>query len=397
MRRIWFFFLIFLLVAIILAPLYVLHDVEGKPPEGFFFGVSYGQQTVHGAKLLIDRVKGYTNFFVINNWDISTNETALNEVCDYAAEAGLKFIVFFDYVSLGKYVPPFYDAYPWHEEWVLTAKERWGENFLGIYIYEEPGGKQISTGLFDELFHDDGRAEMYENVTTYSEAAEVFVRELPRGLSFHFLQNSNITRFVSDYALYWYDYLAGYDTVFAELGWNHSTPQQIGLCRGAATAQNKDWGTIITWKSPIEEPASIKNASEMLQDMLVSYEAGAKYIVIFNFPQYPEGNPFGILTDDHFTAMEQFWNHVTEHPEEFGKTSGQVAYVLPKDYGWGMRNPDDNIWFPTWGPDEKSPLIWENMNKLIEKYGLQLDLVYEDPRFTLEKYSQVYFWNATID
>ncbi|MFW6111349.1 MAG: hypothetical protein ACOC6H_04855 [Thermoproteota archaeon] len=31
--------------------------------EDFFFGVSYGQDTVEEARLLIDRVKDYTNVF----------------------------------------------------------------------------------------------------------------------------------------------------------------------------------------------------------------------------------------------------------------------------------------------------------------------------------------------
>ena len=37
------------------------------------------------------------------------------------------------------------------------------------------------------------------------------------------------------------------------------------------------------------------------------------------------------------------------------------------------------------------------MNKLIEKYGLQLDVVYDDARFNCEKYDQVYYWNSTIN
>jgi hypothetical protein len=343
MKRIWFLPLTLLLVTFVLtSTVYILYNIERKPPEGFFFGVSYGSNTVNEAKLLIDKVKGYTNFFIVNNWDVSTNETALNEICDYVAEAGLSFIVFFDFISLGKYVDPFHDEYPWHEEWVLTAKEKWGEKFLGIYIYEEPGGKQIDTGLFDEFLHDNERSRMYENVTKYSEAAEVFVTELPRSWSFHYLQNSNITKFVSDYALYWFDYLADYDTVFAELGWNHSTPQQIGLCRGAATAQGKEWGAIITWT--YENPPYLASGAKILEDMISAYESGAKYVIVFNFPRFPEGNPFGILNEEHFIAMQQFWEHTYTYPEDYGKTTDQVAFVLPKDYGWGMRSPEDRIW-----------------------------------------------------
>ena len=394
MKRILLLLFTIILVSVLLLSLiHVYYDGYNKPPEGFFFGVSYGLQTVHEAKLLIDKVKGYTNFFIVNNWDISTNETALNEICDYAADSGLSFIVFFDFISLSEH------GYPWHADWVITAKDRWEDKFLGIYIYEETAGKQIDTGLFDEFHMASERARMYENVTTYSQAAEVFVTELPLSWDFHYLQNSNIPRFVSDYALYWFDYLAGYDTVFAELGFGLNINQNIGLCRGAARAQNKDWGTIIVWKSrnPEDETMGIyKTGPEMLQDMLISYEAGANYIVIFDFPRYPEDNPYGILTEEHFTAMQQFWQHVCEHPEDYGKTVGQVAFVLPKDYGWGMRSENDKIW-GLWSADELSPVIWKNMSKLIEKYGIQLDIVYDDPRFSYETYSEVIFYNSTVN
>jgi hypothetical protein len=127
----------------------------------------------------------------------------------------------------------------------------------------------------------------------------------------------------------------------------------------------------------------------------------AKYIVVFNYSNSTENsetNPYGTLTPEHFAAMERFWNYIQAYPREvYGKVDGQVAFVLPKDYGWGMRTVEDNIW-GLWPADEKAPLIWENMNKLITKYGLRLDIVYDDPRFNFsEKYSQVYLWNQTID
>ena len=45
--------------------------------------------------------------------------------------------------------------------------------------------------------------------------------------------------FTSDYALYWFDYFVGYDTVFVELGWNHDTLLHIALGRGAVNLQEK--------------------------------------------------------------------------------------------------------------------------------------------------------------
>ena len=377
-----------LIVAISLPIAFWSFSIKETTEPPVFFGVSFGGKTVSEAKLLIDKVKGYTNFFLVNSWDLNTNETALDEVCNYAAEAGLNFIVFFDYIALHPGLP----LSSWHGEWVITAKDKWPEKFLGIYIYEEPGGKQIDTKLFDELENSE-RADIYENVTSYSEAAEVFITELPRGPSFHYLQNSNISKYTSDYALYWFDYLAGYDVIFVELGWSHSRPEHIGLCRGAATAQEKEWGAIITWSS--YDPPYLARGQEILEDMLTAYETGARYVIVFNYPKYPETNPYGILLDEHFSAMQQFWKHIHEHPEDYGKTKGQVAFVLPKDYGWGMRWPTDTIW-GLWPADNSSSVIWENMNKLIDRYGLQLDILYDDPRFSFDEYSKVYYWDSSI-
>ena len=383
----------FLLVAIVaiaaFSPIIYWQIISrGNANTPLFFGVSFGGKTASEAKLLIDKVNGYTNFFLVNSWDLSINETALTEVCDYAAKANLSFIVFFDFISLDPI------GYPWHSEWILSAEERWGPKFLGIYIYEEPGGKQIETGVFDEFIM--GRLDVpqrFKNASNYSEAADIFVTELPKGISFEFLENSGITKFTSDYALYWFDYLAGYDTVFVELGWNNSRTQQIALCRGAADSQGKDWGAIITWT--YNEPPYLASGPEILEDMLTAYEAGAKEVIVFNYPVYPETNPYGILLEEHFTAMQQFWTYIHEHPEEYGKEKGQVAFVLPKDYGWGMRWPSDKIW-GLWPADSISSLIWEKMNKLIASYGLKLDVVYDDPWFSFAEYSKVYYWNSSI-
>jgi hypothetical protein len=42
------------------------------------------------------------------------------------------------------------------------------------------------------------------------------------------VKNQSCQIFTSDYALHWWDYEGGYDTVFAELGWNNTAAQEIG-------------------------------------------------------------------------------------------------------------------------------------------------------------------------
>ena len=163
--------------------------------------------------------------------------------------------------------------------------------------------------------------------------------------------------------------------------------------------QEKDWGAIIVWT--YYEPPYLGNASEIYQDMTLAYRAGAKYVVVFNYPTYPETNPYGILSEEHFEAMRQFWNYVKANPREnYGRMSGEVALVLPKDYGWGMRRNEyitqDRIW-GLWPEDEKATLILDNANKLLSGYGLSLDIIYDDSRFDYKgDYAKVYFWNSTI-
>ncbi len=375
---------------------YISYTVWGSSTkQDFYFGVSFGLNTTAEATLLIDKVKGYTNFFLVNNWDISTNETALNEVCDYAAQANLHFMVFFDFISNQTYL--------WHQTWLDTAKQRWGDKFLGIYLYDEPGGQQIDGGQWDSGPYVQ---QLYSEVKSPSEAANAYV-QLGQTQSMNALKSRGIPVFTSDYALYWYDYQAGYDAIFVEYGWNVSRTQQTALCRGAANAFGRDWGAILTWT--YQHAPYITSGPEILQDMQTAYDAGAKYVIVFNFPTNPEGNPHGILAEEHFTAMQQFWNYTQGFSKGTGKVAGQAVLVLPKDYGGGLRRADDNVWAPlnasdpnlkwrfTWPADTQTPLVWENMNKLSDKYGLKLDIVFDGDRINLiKRYSRVYLWNETI-
>jgi hypothetical protein len=196
--------------------------------------------------------------------------------------------------------------------------------------------------------------------------------------------------FTSDYALYWFDYLAGYDGVFAEFGWNHTRSQDIALVRGAAKMQNKTWGAIITWT--YDNPPYLYSGEKLYDDMVLAFENGAKYISVFN---YPKINDYGILNEDHFQALERFWNKITTDTK-YAPHEAETALVLPRNYGWGMRNPNDTIW-GLWGPDEKSPQIWNITNVLLTRFAPNIDIVYDDARFSLgDNYSRIYYWNSTV-
>lgn len=366
--------LIILLVtsAVAVTSIYVMYYSQGSSNnQDFYFGTSFGGNTTAEAKLLIDKVKNYTNYFLINSYDVSNNETVLNEICNYAAESDLYFTVYFFTLI---------DS-TWKQEWVEAASQRWGEKFLGIYLRDEPGGRQIDL------------SETVPNAVDYSDAANRYINYIASNFSMQTLNTKGVPVFTSDYALYYYDYLAGHDIVFVELGWNSSRSQQISLCRGAANVLDKEWGAIITWTYLV--PPYIESGPEILEDMYTAYNAGAKYLVVFNWPVYPEGNPYGILTEEHFEAMQQFWQYAqTNHVVD--KISPQAAFVLPKDYGAGLRHPDDKIW-GIWEPDNQAQLIWTNMNKLSDHYGLKLDIIYDDGKIDpAREYEYVYLWNQTV-
>ena len=144
--------------------------------------------------------------------------------------------------------------------------------------------------------------------------------------------------------------------ILAELGLNQSFAQATGLVRGAASVQNKDWGVTITWR--YNGTPYLDSGDAIYRQMLTAYKCSANYEVIFDYPTYPDNNPYGVMTDEHFEALERFWNDVVAlSPGTHGSIKAEAALLLPKDYGWGMRNPRDRIW-GAWGPDEKSAQIW---------------------------------------
>ena len=228
---------------------------------------------------------------------------------------------------------------------------------------------------------------------TYEEAARIFVSTLQNSTNWPHSQTS-VQLFTSDYALYWYDYLGGYDVVLAEFGWNNTSEQQIASVRGAANLQSKDWGVIITWE--YSQPPYLVNGTRMYEQMRLAYENGAKYIVVFNYPTFPEGNSFGILQDDHFEALQRFWNDtVNNQTLSQGVIKADTALVLPENYGWGLRNLQDNIW-GLWQADTLSSQVWASMQNAIATYGSKLDIIYDNHMFSAEKnYTKIIYWNQT--
>jgi hypothetical protein len=362
--------------------LVTLTTEQASEPD-FFVGVEYAisESSVEGCKALVDRVKNFTNLFVIDSLGIALDYNSLNEVADYVYDAGLYFIVFF--ISCHEEETVIingeerverilkYNYYP--HIWISDAKEKYGEKFLGAYTMDEPGGNQLDVGTFQLVeFHIDYflHAGKYEDITVLT----------------------------SEYGLYWYDYEAGYDSVLVEFAWNHSRPLNVALCRGAAKAHNKDWGAMVTWT--YFEPPYLVSGDELYEDLVVAYQNGAKYSVIFDHPA-TNYSDYGILTDEHFDAMENFWNYMNNNPDSYGTTQASAVYVLPENFGFGLRRADDKIW-GLWEADTDARVeqIWNDVNQLVDEYGFGLDIIYSDPELDGDiqnRYDEVFWWNQPLD
>jgi hypothetical protein len=401
--------------------LFAFSTLEDIPAQNStYVGVAFGGTTVEQAKVLIDRTKDYTNLFVLDSGlnPISSNESAVKEICDYAVNAGLHIIV-----NLGTYTA---QDWPWKIEFLNQSKQLYGSKFLGGYYDDEPGGIPLDwnwTQFFTEnstLFSGASPLDLspihYKlqlaeisgiQPSDYNLEAAWFNQLLVRNRGHISLNQNNIKTFTSDYVLYWFDYLGGYDTLLAQLGPNQTStqPEQrsvneqttLALLRGAATMQNKDWGAIITWTYDV--PPYLDTGQKVYDQMKLAYNMGAKYIMLFDYPYNVTGsdgnvNPYGILTSEHFQALKIFWDKVMTKPPI--QSHAEAALVLPNNYGWGLRNPTDRIW-GFWGPDDRSPIIWNNTQTLLNQYGPSLDIIYEDPMYPIQgNYSKIYYWNQTI-
>ena len=146
------------LVAIIVVSLFAALIWLDAPPENpeFYVGVevAYAKANASDVKAMVDKVKNYTNLVVIGSPEISVNQSALNESCDYIKNAGLNFIILFTKNET-------YTTYNIFD-WMVEARGKYGKNFLGIYRYDEPGGNQV----------DSGRERLVTNATSYSDAAK---------------------------------------------------------------------------------------------------------------------------------------------------------------------------------------------------------------------------------
>jgi hypothetical protein len=371
-----YFWIALLLVALLIgAFLLQLTLLGGVPSQGtplsLFVGVDAAYDSLDEIKTLVDVISPYTNLFVLGSTGITDNTTKLDDACQYLYDKGLSFILFTEY------------QFP--TQWLKTAKTRWGDQFLGFYIWDEVGGRQLDVCEWRPVEHAEN----------YTHASTQFLTNITmylKWVAYTYPESANFTSFTSDYALYWFDYKAGYDVVFAEFGWNYSRQLNVALCRGAATAQNKDWGVMITW-TYTEPPYYLESGEELYSDMVLAYQNGAKYIVLFDTN---ENYTHGTLQEDHLDALKRFWQYAENNPRTSDTANDRVAFVLPKDFAYGFRGPNDKIW----GLEEANEFSYGlciSLNSHLEEYGTKLDVIYDEIEdCSLYPYNKIIFWNGTV-
>lgn len=218
-----------IMIAVLIASLLVVFYARHNSSTQIYIGVEFlytGDMNI--CRVLVNKTKNYTNLIVVGlskDMEICKNSTLLDQVCNYLYSQGFKFII--------QLTAPTKFSYN-ITEWVMSATKKYGDNFIGIYYFDEPGGRQL-----------DDKSKFVTQSESLDEAAEKYIYYLYVHIK-PYIQ-TGVKLFTADYALYWFDYKSGYDVILCEFGWNHTREIQMALCRGAAEVQGKEWGVIITW------------------------------------------------------------------------------------------------------------------------------------------------------
>jgi UDP-N-acetylmuramoylalanine-D-glutamate ligase len=104
-----------------------------------------------------------------------------------------------------------------------------------------------------------------------------------------------------------------------------------------------------------------------------------------------------VLTKDHLDALKNFKNYVSANVQNKTSNTQRIAFVLPQDYGWGLRNINDRIW-GVWPADDKSSGIWNQITNLTQTYGNNFDIIYDSlwtRLFAKTHYNELVWWNST--
>jgi len=230
-----------------------------------FVGVDVGFGDANTVYTVANAIFGYANLIIIGSTDITSNTTQLTEICNYLYQKGFYFIVFFGFSNMtGTLFPP---SGP-NPSFFQMASSRWDAKFLGAYIFDEVGGYQLDLPPRDP-------DKPVSKATNYTDATTHYIINVQTYLYLYrdvYFSAPQMTQYTSDFGLYWYDYLSGYDEVFSEIFGSQNDQIAVSLCRGAAESLGKDWGAILTFSPPnysnSSHIAAYNNVTQFYDDLL---------------------------------------------------------------------------------------------------------------------------------
>jgi hypothetical protein len=186
-----------------------------------FVGVDVGFGNESDIYSITDAVKGYANLIILGSLDVTNDTTMLMRFCDYLYQKDFYFIVYAGFRA-GIFPPSGPNA-----SFVHIAEQRWSDRFLGLYIFDEPGGKQLDYSVTNP----DKIVPAANNNTDAALHYVISVNGYLRLYEEFYYDASEVQLFTSDYGLYWYDYLCGYNVVFGEFAGNYSRQIPVALTR----------------------------------------------------------------------------------------------------------------------------------------------------------------------
>ncbi|MGD6806951.1 MAG: hypothetical protein ACQCN4_08340 [Candidatus Bathyarchaeia archaeon] len=448
-----------LLLIIVVVGVVVVTNGFFTTKDPFYVGVTYGGSSVQDAELLIDKVKDYTNLFILQG-PLQHNNSAIDVIGNYAVNSDMNFMVYLGMNSI-----------PLGTNWLASYDGRWGDSFLGVYAIDEPGGKMLdgqtsliekSTGTWWTKNADGsiyGYNQKFGCTLTYMQNGTVKMENRDNTLPFYdlfyypngttaggsrdkyFNYTISVLRDTSNLK-YTYDELWNaypiqrpevaeqYYTDFVSFEVNQTRHFQNTTLNVITADYGLHWydyqsgydailGEFCWNESVTQTIASVRGAAN-------SYGKDWGVIITWKYTQTPYlasgdeiyeqmrtayengakyivifnyakdmNGPYGTLQDEHFAALQRFWTDVNSQNIKHEEVKADVAFMLPSGYGSGLRRQDDVVW-GLWAANETDNQIWLNLQNALSKYGEKLNIVYEDSAFPVAgKYSQVIYWNQT--
>jgi len=114
-----------------------LANINAQTTPDVYIGIDISYGSVGEAKALINQVSSCTNLIVVGTTQITWYPDRVNEIFQYAYDKDLAII------SLPPALPDYSSTSMNKTEWYKYAEYTWGNQLLGFYYLDEPGGRQL--------------------------------------------------------------------------------------------------------------------------------------------------------------------------------------------------------------------------------------------------------------